>query len=305
MTGRCISLEPNDQLISPQNLIPIYHLHGIRTNPSSIIISQEDYISLFRPNEYRQQKLSLSMKESTTLIIGYGLGDVNVLTAVDWTKNVYSQQRINYPHDIIQLLYCKEPVPNPYRDRNDILIIEFDDLETILTEIVHTINDAKENADKKDFKLWEINEVLKNPTVNDVEKFVDDENFRLSIIREISENGIQLISGFLELFSKAMDKTWERAEPRNAFHAYKENLQILLDIIENISLEKIPPALLESITYNLDRVSYYVGDHIGESLAAYRLWKNRKDEIPTDVATEIKNIAKTREYYRIKRLFSK
>lgn len=303
LTGKCISLEPNDQLISPQRLIPVYHLHGIRTNPSSIIISQEDYISLFRPNQYRQQKLSLSIKESTTLIIGYGLGDVNVLTAVDWTKNVYSQQRINYPHDIIQLLYCKDPAPNPYRDRNDILILEFDDLQEILSEIADSITKATEIADRKNLELIQVNEVLKNPSEKDVDKFIDDDDFRLSIIKEISEDGIQLISGFLELFSKAMDKTWERATPRNAFHAYKENLQILLDIIEQISLQKIPPALMQSIAYNLDRVSYYVGEDLGESRAAYRMWNNRKDNIPIETMTEIKNIAVAREYYRIKRLY--
>lgn len=305
LTGHCLSLEPNDQLISPKSLIPIYHLHGIRTNPSSIIISQEDYISLFRPNQYRQQKLSLSIKESTTLIIGYGLGDVNVLTAVDWTKNVYSQQRINYPHDIIQLLYSDDPVPNPYRDRNEILIIEFNDLQLILDEIVDVIKESRDKNTIKEIELDEINQVLINPTIFEVDKFIDDESFRLSIINEISKNGIHLISGFLELFSKAMEETWERAAPRNAFTAYKENLQILLDIIEKIDLENIPPALLQSIAYNLDRVSYYVGDNKGQSRAANNLWRKRKDNIPKNTIVELSNIAEAHDYYKIKNLFKK
>src|SRR5690606_37386099 len=160
LTGKCLSLGPSDQLISPQNLIPIYHLHGIRTNPDSIIISQEDYISLFRPNQYRQQKLSLSIKESTTLIIGYGLGDVNVLTAVDWTKNVYSNQRINYPHEIIQLLFTDNPKGEPYRDRNDILIIEFKDLKTILTEIAELILEERNLEIENDKKLDALNVIF-------------------------------------------------------------------------------------------------------------------------------------------------
>jgi len=48
------------------------------------IIVQEDYVGQFRPTEYRQIKMALMIKESTMLIIGYGLGDVNVLTALDW-----------------------------------------------------------------------------------------------------------------------------------------------------------------------------------------------------------------------------
>jgi hypothetical protein len=305
LSGKCLSLGPNDQLISPQNLIPIYHLHGIRTNPSSIIISQEDYISLFRPNQYRQQKLSLSIKESTTLIVGYGLGDVNVLTAVDWTKNVYVNQRINYPHDIIQLLYTENPAPEPYRDRNEILIIEFKDLKTILNEIADLVISEKEIDKINNEKLHELNSIFQNPSEDDVVNFIDDEDFRKSIIDAISKNDSKLISGFLELFSKSMDETWERARPKNAFHAYNQNLIILLDILENIELQKIPPALLESIAYNLDHLSYYVGPLMGESRAAYRTWNNRKDNIPEDTKIEIINIAKARNYYRIDKLWRK
>jgi hypothetical protein len=305
LTGKCLSLEPNDQLISPQNLIPVYHLHGIRTNPDSIIISQEDYISLFRPNQYRQQKLSLSIKESTTLIIGYGLGDVNVLTAVDWTKNVYSEQRINYPHDIIQLLFTEKPSQSPYRDRNDILIIEFDDLKSILTELSQIILEDKDKEKLNEEKLDLINEIFINPDQNAIEKFIDDESFRKDMILTISKNDIKLISGFLELFTRAIEETWERAKPKFAFHAYDQNLKILLDLIETIPLNKLPPALLEAIAYNLDHVAYYVGTASGESRAAYSTWKDRKSKIPDNIKAEIKNIASARKYYRIKKLFDK
>lgn len=305
LTGKCLSLGPNDQLISPQNLIPVYHLHGIRTNPNSIIISQEDYISLFRPNQYRQQKLSLSIKESTTLIIGYGLGDVNVLTAVDWTKNVYSNQRINYPHEIIQLLFNNSPKSEPYRDRNDILIVEFADLKTILTEIAELVLEDKILEKENDKKLHALNVIFENPEQENVKNFIDDEEFRKSIISEIAINDIKLISGFLELFSRAIDETWERAIPSGAFYAYNENLKILLDIIENIELAKLPPALLESIAYNLDHVAYYVGTSLGESRAAYFTWKKRKDNIPLDTKIELENIARARNYYRIRSLLQK
>lgn len=305
LTGKSISLEPSEQLVSPQNLIPIYHLHGIRTNPRSIIISQEDYISLFRPNQYRQQKLSLSIKESTTLIIGYGLGDVNVLTAVDWCKNVYSEQRISYPHDIIQLLYTDNPAPNPYRDRNDILIIEFNNLKSILSEIAELINSESVLRDEQEIKLQKLNAILQNPTEEDVKKFIDDEDFRKGIIENIAENGVSLISGFMELFSKAVDETWVRAEPKGAFSAYKENLDLILDILEKIELSNIPPALFEALAYNLDKVAYYVGTSYGESRAAHRLWISRKDNIPKATMQELKYLAKSRNYYKIKNLFRK
>lgn len=305
LTGKCLSLGPNDQLISPQNLIPVYHLHGIRTNPNSIIISQEDYISLFRPNQYRQQKLSLSIKESTTLIVGYGLGDVNVLTAVDWSKNVYSNQRMNYPHEIIQLLYTDKPKNEPYRDRNDILIIEFKELKTILAEIAELVINDKLIEIGNEKKLHDLNGIFQNPEKENIDSFIDDEDFRKSVIEAISQNDIKLISGFLELFSRAIDETWQRAMPNGAFHAYNENLILLLDVLENIELAKLPPALLEAIAYNLDHVANYIGTLRGESRAAYTTWRNRKDNIPDDTKTELENIARARNYYRLKSIWKK
>lgn len=78
-----------------------------------------------------------------------------------------------------------------------------------------------------------------------------------------------------------------------------------MDIIENIELAKLPPALLESIAYNLDHVAYYVGTSLGESRAAYFTWKKRKDNIPLDTKIELENIARARNYYRIRSLLQK
>ena len=134
MTGQCVPLGPDESLSAPQGQVPVYHLHGIRTNPEGIIISQEDYVSLFRPNEYRQIKLALTIKESTTLLLGYGLGDVNVLTAIDWSRNVFFSKQENYPHDVIQILRTSNPKEEPYRDRNGILILETSDLTKFFDE---------------------------------------------------------------------------------------------------------------------------------------------------------------------------
>lgn len=305
LSGNCLSLGPNDQLISPQNLIPIYHLHGIRTNPDSIIISQEDYISLFRPNQYRQQKLTLSIKESTTLIIGYGIGDVNVLTAVDWSKNVYYSPRINYPHDIVQLLYTNNPKIAPYRDKNNILIVEFNNLESILSEIAGIVVSEKEKIEVENNQLDLWNNYFSNSDKTAINKFIDDSTFRLGIINAVEHYNTPLISGFLVLFTKAIEETWKRAEPYGAFHAYDENLKILLDIIEKIEIDKLPPALLESIAYNLNSVSFLIGKSSGKSRAAYKTWTKRKENIPENTRTELMNIGRVRDYGGLNDLWSK
>lgn len=38
LTGVSISLGPNDALINPKNITPIYHLHGVRSNPNSLMV---------------------------------------------------------------------------------------------------------------------------------------------------------------------------------------------------------------------------------------------------------------------------
>lgn len=299
LPGKSTSLGPNDQLISPKGLIPIYHLHGVRSNPDSIIISQEDYISLFRPNQYRQQKLSLSIKESTTLIVGYGLGDVNVLTAVDWTKNVYNNQKIGYPHEIIQLLYTTSPKQEPYRDRNNILIIEFEDLTSILTEIADLIKTERDADSEQNKDLEKLNGLFYNPDEKNIEKFIDNEKFRNNIIEILAQYDVKVVSGFLELFSKSIDKTWERAVPNGAFFAYNEGLIVLLDVLENLSLEQIPPAVFESVTYHLQNLCYYVGPNYGQSTAAGRTWRDRKGNIPQETIDELFNLSRARRYDRL------
>ena len=149
-----ISLGPNDILTSPKFEIPIYHLHGIRTDPSSIIITKEDYTKLFRPNEYRLQKLSLLFKESTTLIIGYSLGDTNVLTALDWSENIYKDNsRKYYPNGIIQLLYKRDnPNPEPIIQENGIITLEIDSILDIMKELSDFIERNKKNTTKKNLK---------------------------------------------------------------------------------------------------------------------------------------------------------
>jgi len=305
LTGKCISLTPSEQLISPKDLIPIYHLHGIRSNPDSIIISQEDYISLFRPNQYRQQKLSLSLKESTTLMIGYGLGDINVLTAVDWTNNVYSSQKITYPHGLIQLLYTDTPKAEPYKDHNGIIILEFKDLKDVLFELNKVIDEANTHEKEINSEFESVNNYFMNPDMDEVIKLITDEKLRLEIIKLMDEGGTKLISGFMELFSKLMDETWQRTAPSGAFYAYAENLSILLDIIIHVNLNKLSPALFESIVYNLNRVAFYVGPYKGDSNQAYRDWIKRKDSIPEDTLAEIKRLARIKRYYNISELLKK
>jgi hypothetical protein len=299
LTGRCLSLGPDDQLVNPTDAVPVYHLHGVRTHPSGIVIIQEDYIALFRPNEYRQLKLALTIKESTTLILGYGLGDVNVLTAVDWSRNVFSESKGRYPHGLVQIIRSRHPADEPYKDKNDVLILETDQLKTFLAELGEALGFFRDVHEHELEQLKILADELNDPKADDVTRFIDDTAFRKQWLEEIRKYEPQLISGFLNFFQRCIDETWERAKPSGAFHAYDQNLTMLLDILEAFEVKKLPPALFQTIAYSLDRVASYVGDLMGESWQAAKTWETRKGDIPKETVDELRAICKQSGYYRL------
>jgi hypothetical protein len=304
LTGKSIPLGPNDQLTNPKDVIPVYHLHGIRTNPEEIVISQEDYVSLFRPNEYRQIKLALTLKESTVLLLGYGLGDVNVLTALDWSKNVFKGGTVDFPQDVIQVLRKTNPNVTPYRDRNGILIVETDEIRHFFNEYVEVRKEEIVKEVNITKSLTNIQKMLNAPTQEIIKEFIDDIDFRNTLIQVLSSSPIYLASGFISFLDKCLTETWVRSEPKSAFEGYNQNLGLLLDILTGFSTKNIPPALFQTSAYGLERVAYYVGTNSGESWAAARTWDNRKSEISADMVKELKDIANQYSYIRLKQLLN-
>ncbi|WP_160060930.1 SIR2 family NAD-dependent protein deacylase [Psychromonas sp. L1A2] len=304
-TGKCLPLSPNESMCAPKGIVPIYHLHGIRSTPESIVIAQEDYVSLFRPHEYRQIKLALTIKESTVLLLGYGLGDVNVLTALDWSKNVFSSSNENYPNEVIQVVRKDNPSRKAYKDRNGILIYEVSDLDDFFegfSEENQKYLEKKEN-DEKELSLI-INQ-LEEASEALVSKFIDDGKFRLGMLKVLAKFTSPVISGFISFLSEVFDELWKRAEPNGAFEAYNKNLIVQLDMLTILELEQIPPALLETIAYNLNRVGYYVGNSYGESRSANSTFNRRKAELTKEAVIELANIAEQHRYDNLKSLIER
>lgn len=302
LTGRSIPLGPNDSLSSPNGVIPVFHLHGLRTNPEEIIISQEDYVSLFRPSEYRQIKLALTIRESTTLLLGYGLGDVNVLTALDWSRNVFKGGEANYPNDVIQLLRKDNPKEKPYRDKNGIVIIETENISDFFEEFIDVRKVGLEEKKEEHKTLTDLANKLDEPDGAMIERFIDDEKFRSEILKIISQFSIHLISGFVSFLNKCIDETWARSEPNGAFEGYNQNLIIILDILTTFPINRFPPALFQTAAYGLQRVGYYVGNEGGKSWSAKKTWDTRKHELSQEVVSELNSIAEQHGYQYVRRL---
>ena len=121
----------------------------------------------------------------------------------------------------------------------------------------------------------------------------------------MEENSNYFIVGFLELFTKCIDELNNRAKPNGAFYAYAETVKVLSDVLINISIKNMPPALISSLAYNLNSVGYYVGQSFGKSYEAYNIWNSKKDQIPKGTLVELQNIAKIKSYFRLTSLIKK
>lgn len=304
LPGRSVTLSPKDQLIAESGTIPVFHLHGVRTNSEKLVITQEDYVSLFRPNEYRQIKLALTIKESTVLLLGYGLGDVNVLTALDWSKNVFKGQQSNYPHEVVQILRVEMPSANPYRTKNGIIILETDDLITFFKEFSEVRKDLTEKERKEIDELNKLAKMLDEAEPDNIAKFIDKDVFRKEVVQKLCDSPNHLISTFEIFLDKCIEETWNRSLPKNAFSGYAENLTILLDILDSFTFEDMPPALFEVLATALENVSFFVGSSAGKSYAADEIWQARKTKLPAKIVEELKNFAERREVERLATLLN-
>ncbi|MBL7839371.1 MAG: SIR2 family protein [Cyclobacteriaceae bacterium] len=296
LTGKAHPLSSEDQLVAPKGYIPIYHLHGIRTNPESIIITQEDYITLFRPNQYRLQKLPLILKESLTVFIGYNIGDFNVQTAVDWSTNVFSNKASSYPNGLVQFVYKQGSSKLKTYFVNDIVVVEFGDLKKLLSRLSDIVKNNRRNEKRIVNSLLKANKAFLTPTDDMIKSFVKSPKARAIVVYILLNNGNKFITGFLELLSKACDFMWEESRRPNAFSAYDKHLEVLLDILETIELHNTPPALLEMLVFNLNRISPFIGSKLGESYAAHKTWKGRFKYIPEPTVLEMKKIARSMNF---------
>jgi hypothetical protein len=299
LTGKSKSLGPTDYLSAPRGIIPIYHLHGVRNDPESIIIAQEDYVPLFRPTEYRQSKLAMTIRESTTLVLGYGLGDVNVLSAVDWSKNVYTKGD-GYPSEIIQALWSKTPRELPYRDETGNLIIEIDSIDEFLENLSSYIKNARKLYDKKLEELEAIVEDLNKKEEEKIQEFISNQEFRLQLLKMLPQFEYHMISPYIEFLLVCINKVWIKAREDNGFLSYDEYINILLDILVQYDYHKMPPRLFQIMAEGLNRVLQYIGEYAGDKSKgkaheATKTWFKRKASIPHDTKVQLISYAEKYE----------
>lgn len=305
--GKCYILKPEDSFSKIKDLIPIYHIHGVRTSPDNIVITNEDYVSLFRPTDYRKARLPFLIKESTVLMLGYGLGDLNVVSALDWSENVYKNSCEHSETKIIQLLYVEKPSKRPYVDSSGIIIFETNSIRDFLLDLNSFILEYEKDNKAELQRLNGNREFFSVSDESAVQQFIDDREFRFEIINFIAELKIELSDiyplylGFLRKVIQKLDKD---ASIPNAFSAYGKKILILIELLNKIDIKKASPVFFSFIVDELDKVGHYVGYEHGDSWAAKKKWEEMKTTINEDTKNEIMKYVKSkRGCFGIKKLF--
>ena len=78
----------------------IYHVHGRVSHPESLVLTIQDYFRFLRVETYFSRKLFTLLQESTVVVLGYSLGDVNLNAILNEAKRTraasYQRAQIFY-----------------------------------------------------------------------------------------------------------------------------------------------------------------------------------------------------------------
>ncbi len=297
VVDRHVYILPDQVMNTREDFVPIYHMHGHRRAPGSIVITQADYVRALGPLDYRQLRLVLSVTESTTLMLGYGLGDVNVQTAVEWSRRFREEHGLQFaPYQgiVVQGLFTRGAVnPLPYRRNSGELVIETDNLLTLLKEIGAAVGARRRQHEEA---CGVLRDWMAKP--QSAEKLIADRATRelfIGVVKKLPRcYDIQQLIKFLD---SALGPTWKKARAGpEGFPLYDALLEVLLDVLENLPLGAIHPSLLSYMAERLDEVSNYIDPElmkrVGDAWAASRTWVRRRTALPIETARELQNYAR-------------
>ena len=283
-------INPKDSFVKTKDFIPVYHIHGSIADPESIVITNEDYAQTLRVSDYRHARLPFLIKESTVLMVGYSLNDLNVLSAVDYSQNVYRNICRTIETPIIQLLYKDtSPQYDPYI-KNGIIIQEIDDLSSYFAELIDYIKRYKSLVGKKSNEARKILEFLINSDDGSISEFIIDKESRRNIINAITDLDFEfwyIYPSYMAFLNKSLAVLWDRAHVQNAFSYYRNILELLLDVIENVDYTNVPASFLDYLIERFKEIAYYIGSGYGQSWEAKTCWDNRCHNLPQEFVDEL------------------
>lgn len=282
------SLLPEDILFPSTKYVPVYHLHGHRHDIDTICVTEEDYVKFLGPIDYKRLRLPLLFLESTTLLLGYSLGDINVRSAISWARSLSSAggKAGKCGGAVVQALYSASPNPDPYEGLDGEIIIEVTHTEQLLSEIGEAKVARRKSVDahKEAIRAF----LLRSDLAVGMESAGPARNAFLRIIEEV-ENEVP-ICDVIRFLSEAINPIWLKARGDNNFPFYDVYMQLLIDILRRIKHRQSNPNLVSFLGDALDNVGSFFNERytIGSAHAATKTWIRDAPALDKDLLRELK-----------------
>jgi hypothetical protein len=291
---RAHPIGPDELFAWPKGKIPIYHLHGNRLNPETLVITQEDYVSLFRPTQYRQVRLPILIRESFVILMGYAVGDVNVQTAIDWSENIYEFENSSVPSGILQVIRKPEPSEKIVRNGKK-SILEVESIQSFLEEIGQAVTQYQESMTDLGGKNEKFYNDLEESAEVDIKTFYIDDPYRKKLINEIPNHSPVNVTRLRNFLSRVLDTVNEKSREYGEFEAYNQKLKVILDLFELLPEAVEQPVFFNYLANSLSEVAGSIGNRAGQSFSAHSTWESRKSLLPKKLIVELKSYSRQHE----------
>ncbi len=255
----------------------IYHVHGSIINPSSIVLTMDDYFRFQYRDSYFSRKLYTLLQETTVVILGYSLGDFNLNQILNEAKNTKVKGRKK--NDIYYLTRDEidHSIQSYYLDTYGIEVILESDLTRFFYEISENIDTAK--------KVVEAQRNIKTAILNnDISK--EDLRSRQSfdnIINCLVNMGMHLSSArSLDFLRLVFSQKWELTQERNAWDQYVHFANWIIDLASEIPLgtTSFKDEFLRHVCNSFSNMSKEL--YLGYSWQAFAAWHSRWSEMLLD-----------------------
>ncbi len=283
------TLRPSEVMSHSRGGTPVYHMHGHQEEPRAIVITEEDYTRLFRPGEYRQQKLPILIAESIVLFLGYGLGDTNILTAID----LASMYRTPDNTQLVQALWTGETdEKDPYKGESKETVVEIFAIGTFFGEIESRVLQIRE---QQAATLQKIRRLQGCPTERRKLADADLDSWQ-ALVRHARENeSSKEVFDIIDSLTKELEEETNRDWP-----AYKKLLTVFIYSLVGLGARDgrgVHPALVAPLYDAFTRISTVLDpeedgqQRLGYAWEASTEWHKLKVQIPEPLVRQFRSRA--------------
>lgn len=248
----------------------VYHVHGSVKFPKKMIVTADDYFKFINYPDYFSKKVQTLIEESTTVIIGYSLGDVNF-------KAILNNIRSNRVHDINRqnLFYLsRSPVNKNIKDYYDrsygLRVIENTEVEDFLNKINSKHEEIKKRVSGSRNLLMPVLEGKKRFT----DSYLKKRDSFYEIIATLSSNGIIVSHPKVVKFLKDIFERKRRFTGlTGAWEQYKHLAGWLVHIgaIMDIKDTPLEDAYLKAVKASFNNMSKK--KELGKSWDSFVIWR--------------------------------